>query len=103
MKSSYTKILNHREGKSLEDNILNLLNNGFNAIVYNFVDMLSHARTEMEVLKELASDEAAYRSLSASWFDHSPLYNALQKLAAKKCASSSPPTTGPCGSTRLLK
>jgi CheY-like chemotaxis protein len=84
IRSSYTKILNHREGKSLEDNVLNLMNNDFNAIVYNFVDMLSHVRTEMEVLKELASDESAYRSLSASWFDHSPLYNALQKLANKK-------------------
>ena len=46
--------------------------------------MLSHARTEMEVLKELASDETAYRSLTRSWFDHSPLYNALRKLADKK-------------------
>lgn len=52
--------------------------------MYNFVDMLSHARTEMEVLKELASDEAAYRSLTLSWFDHSPLYNALQKLKDRK-------------------
>jgi hypothetical protein len=52
-------------------------------IVYNFVDMLSHARTEMEVLKELASDEAAYRSLAVSWFDHSPLQSALKKLSEK--------------------
>ncbi|MEZ5027078.1 MAG: PglZ domain-containing protein [Chitinophagales bacterium] len=83
-KMSYTKIVNHKSGKDLEDNILNLLNNHFNAIVYNFVDMLSHARTEMEVLKELASDEAAYRSLTLSWFDHSPLLNALQKIKDKK-------------------
>ncbi|MCB0508167.1 MAG: PglZ domain-containing protein [Bacteroidetes bacterium] len=83
-KMSYTKIVNHKSGKDLEDNILNLLNNNFNAIVYNFVDMLSHARTEMEVLKELASDEAAYRSLTLSWFDHSPLLNALQKIKDKK-------------------
>lgn len=84
VKSSYTKVTTNRSGKELEDNILNLLNNPFNVIVYNFVDMLSHARTEMEVLKELASDEAAYRSLTASWFDHSPLYNALQKLKDRK-------------------
>ena len=84
LKTSYTKITNHKSGKDLEDTILNLLNNDFNAIVYNFVDMLSHARTEMEVLKELASDEAAYRSLTLSWFDHSPLLNALQKLKEKK-------------------
>lgn len=83
-KYSYKKVLNHAEGKELEDNILNLLNNDFNVIVYNFVDMLSHARTEMEVLKELASDEVAYRSLTRSWFDHSPLHNALRKLSGKK-------------------
>jgi CheY-like chemotaxis protein len=83
-KSSYIKVTTNRVGKELEDNILNMLNNPFNVIVYNFVDMLSHARTEMEVLKELASDEAAYRSLTESWFDHSPLYNALQKLKDRK-------------------
>ena len=80
IKVEYTKITNHKSGKALEDNVLNLLNNDLSVIVYNFVDMLSHARTEMEVLKELASDEAAYRSLTLSWFEHSPLHNALQKL-----------------------
>jgi CheY-like chemotaxis protein len=84
IKHSYNKITNNKNGKELEDNILNLTNNILNVIVYNFVDMLSHARTEMEVLKELAGDEAAYRSLTLSWFEHSPLYNALQKLKDKK-------------------
>lgn len=83
MKHQYVKITNHRDGSLLENNISNYLNNKLTVIVYNFVDMLSHARTEMEVLKELASDEAAYRSLSVSWFDHSPLQNALRKLAGK--------------------
>lgn len=83
IKHSYTKVLNHEAGKALEDNILNLMHNQLNVIVYNFVDMLSHARTEMEVLKELANDEQSYRSLTLSWFDHSPLHNALQKLKNK--------------------
>ncbi len=83
VKHQYVKITNHRDGSLLENNISNYLNNKLTVIVYNFVDMLSHARTEMEVLKELASDEAAYRSLSVSWFDHSPLQNALRKLAGK--------------------
>jgi hypothetical protein len=65
------------------DNIHNLLQNDINIIVYNFVDMLSHARTEMEVLKELASDETSYRSITASWFEHSPLHQALKKIAEK--------------------
>jgi len=52
-------------------------------IVYNFIDMMSHARTEMEVLKELAGDEKAYRSLTYSWFLNSPLWQSLQKIADK--------------------
>ena len=80
---SYTKITNHHNGELLVNNIQDMLHNQLNVVVYNFVDMLSHARTEMEVLKELANDELAYRSLSASWFQHSPLFSALKKIADK--------------------
>ncbi len=83
LKVQYTKITNNEHGKDLEDNIHNYLNNDLSVIVYNFVDMLSHARTEMEVLKELAGDEVSYRSLTVSWFEHSPLYRALKKIADK--------------------
>jgi CheY-like chemotaxis protein len=84
IKFSYTKIVNNHDGQQLVNNIHNLLNNDLNIIVYNFVDMLSHARTEMEVLKELASDEISYRSITRSWFEHSPLHQALKKIADKK-------------------
>lgn len=84
LKFSYTKITNHQDAQKLVDNIHNLLTNDINIIVYNFVDMLSHARTEMEVLKELAADEVSYRSLTASWFEHSPLHQALKKISDKK-------------------
>ncbi len=84
LKYSYTKILNNQAGQDLVNNIHNLLNNDINIIVYNFVDMLSHARTEMEVLKELAGDEISYRSVTRSWFEHSPLHQALKKVADKK-------------------
>jgi hypothetical protein len=57
-------------------------NNDFVVVVYNFIDMLSHARTDMEVIKELAEDEAAYRSLTRSWFEHSPLREFLQMIAS---------------------
>lgn len=80
---SYTKITNNNDGQKLVDNIHNLLDNDLNVIVYNFVDMLSHARTEMEVLKELAGDEISYRSITQSWFEHSPLHQALKKIAEK--------------------
>ncbi len=83
LKHSYTKITNHASGDQLVNNIQNMLHNDINIIVYNFVDMLSHARTEMEVLKELANDNVAYRSLTKSWFEHSPLQQALKKVADK--------------------
>ena len=84
IKYSYIKVVNHQAGNELVSNVHNLLSNDLNVIVYNFVDMLSHARTEMEVLKELASDEISYRSITASWFEHSPLFQALKKIAGKK-------------------
>jgi DNA-binding response OmpR family regulator len=83
LKCQYLKITNNDNGKEMEDNIHNYLSNDLTVIVYNFVDMLSHARTEMEVLKELAGDEVSYRSLTVSWFEHSPLYRALKKIAEK--------------------
>ena len=84
IKFNYTKVVHHQDGQQLLNNIHNLLSNDLNIIIYNFVDMLSHARTEMEVLKELVSDEISYRSITRSWFEHSPLYQALKKIADKK-------------------
>ena len=84
IKCSYTKVVHYNDGQQLLNNIHNLLNNDLNIIIYNFVDMLSHARTEMEVLKELANDEVSYRSITRSWFEHSALYQALKKIADKK-------------------
>jgi CheY-like chemotaxis protein len=84
-KWSYHKITNLQAGKKLSDQFSNLLNNKLNVIVYNFVDMLSHARTEMEVIKELADDEPAYRSLTSSWFEHSPLLDILKQISKNGC------------------
>jgi len=80
----YIKITNVANGQQLDDQILNYLHNDLTVIVYNFIDTLSHARTEMEVLKELANDERAYRSLTRSWFLHSPIWNALRKISKNK-------------------
>lgn len=85
IRHSYTKITNFNAGKKLSENISDLMSNQFNVIVYNFVDMLSHARTEMELIRELADDEAAYRSITLSWFEHSPLLDILKQIADKKC------------------
>tara|TARA_Y100000739_G_scaffold63060_1_gene52132 strand:+ start:1271 stop:2815 length:1545 start_codon:yes stop_codon:yes gene_type:complete len=80
-KSSYTKITNIDFGRKVINKIDNMKHNNLNVIVYNFVDMLSHARTEMKVIKELADDDSAYRSLTASWFEHSPLNDIISKIA----------------------
>lgn len=85
IRSSYHKITQVNQGRQLADNIFNLMNNELNVIVYNFVDMLSHARTDLEMIRELAPDESAYRSLTRSWFLHSPLLEALKKMAEKGC------------------
>lgn len=83
IKFSYTKVTNFEAGKAMVDNISNMFQNKFNIIVYNFVDMLSHARTDMQVIRELADDESAYRSLTVSWFEHSPLLEAIRKIVSR--------------------
>jgi len=81
MKYSYQKITQINQGKQLIESINNLQGNRLNVIVYNFVDMLSHARTDMAMIRELAPDEAAYRSITRSWFEHSPLLESLKKIS----------------------
>ena len=75
----YHKITNLKTGKKLADNFKSLKNNDLTVVVYNFVDMLSHSKTEMEVVKELASNDKAYRSLALSWFKNSPLLEMIQQ------------------------
>ena len=84
MKISYNKITNIDSGRKFVDNINNLSHNNLNVVVYNFVDMLSHARTDMKVIKELAEDDAAYRSLTTSWFEHSPLKDMMSYISKNK-------------------
>ncbi len=81
IKFSYHKIIHANQGKQLNDNFNNLSQNDLNVVVYNFVDMLSHARTDMRMIRELAPDESAYRSLTKSWFQHSPLFDLLKMIS----------------------
>ncbi|TFV97099.1 PglZ domain-containing protein [Algoriphagus kandeliae] len=80
IKFSYTKILQANQGKNALDQFHNMLQNDLNVLVYNFVDMVSHARTDMKMIRELAPDESAYRSLTKSWFEHSTLFEMLKKI-----------------------
>lgn len=79
IKEDYFKITNLASGKKLAESFKGLKDNDLVTVVYNFVDMLSHAKTEMDVVKELASDDKAYRSLTASWFKNSPLLEIIQQ------------------------
>ena len=79
IKQEYFKITSLSGGKKLAENFKAYKDNQLITVVYNFVDMLSHAKTEMEVIKELASDDKAYRSLTSSWFKNSPLLEIIQQ------------------------
>ncbi len=79
LKHEYIKITNLKSGKKLAENFKSKKNNDLTVVVYNFVDMLSHSKTEMEVVKELASNDKAYRSLTLSWFKNSPLLDIIQQ------------------------
>lgn len=82
--SKYIKVTNLHNAKAMVDKLPNLVNEPFVTIVYNFIDTLSHARTDFKIMRELAEDEAAYRKLTLSWFEHSPLLEAIKYLASKK-------------------
>jgi len=79
IKHEYYKITSLKDGKELANNYNGTKQNDLTVLVYNFVDMLSHSKTEMEVIKELAGDDKAYRSLTVSWFKNSPLFEIIKK------------------------
>lgn len=81
---SYNKITNHHNAKKLTDGYNSIAANQLNVVVYNFVDMLSHAKTDTRLIQELADDDKAYRSLTLSWFKNSPLLDLLRKIADSK-------------------
>jgi len=82
---SYSKIYDSQYGEKLVNSLSNLITNQLNVIVINFVDMLSHARTESKMIRELAQSEAAYRSLTRSWFQHSATLELFKQIAQKGC------------------
>ena len=80
----YEKVLNSGHGERLADNITNYLQTPLSAFVYNFVDTLVHSRSDSKVLKEIAPDVPAFRSLTKAWFQHSSLFDVLRLLAEKE-------------------
>lgn len=82
-KPKYEKILNAEEGKKVTDRILNYTQSSLSTFVYNFIDTLVHSRSDSKILKEIAPDVPAFRSLTKTWFEHSSL-NEIFKILAEE-------------------
>ncbi len=82
---SYQKINESAFCEKVIEQLPRIENNQLNVIVLNFIDMLSHARTESKMMRELANDAQAYRSLTLSWFRHSPTYELMKAIAKHGC------------------
>ena len=80
---SFDKLVRPEAGRKLIDNIRRVYDADFSVIVYNFLDILSHARTETEIIRQLTEDDASFRSLTRSWFEHSELFDLLKLLAER--------------------
>jgi len=80
---SYNKINDNAAGERMLRDFSNLEANDLNVIVFNFIDMLSHARTESKMIRELASTNSAYRALSEAWFRHSSALEIFRRIAGK--------------------
>ena len=80
---SYHKINDTAAGESLLNRFNSLNQYDLNVVVLNFVDMLSHARTESKMIRELAYSDAAYRGLTESWFKHSTTMELFRRIAEK--------------------
>jgi DNA-binding response OmpR family regulator len=82
---SYHKINTQTDADKLMQQMKNIEKNPLNVVVFNFIDMLSHARTESKMVRELANNESAYRSITLSWFRHSVISDFFRQLAQMKC------------------
>ncbi len=80
----FIKIFDTDFGRKIEREINDYVDNSITAVVINAVDMIAHSRSDYAILKEIAPDEAAYRSLTSSWFRHSSLFGILKSLSERK-------------------
>ena len=82
---SYHKVNSSADADKLMQQMQQMEKNDLNVVVFNFIDMLSHARTESRMVRELANKESAYRSITQSWFRHSVISDFFRLLAQKDC------------------
>ena len=83
---SYHKVNTSADAERLMQQLPHLQNNDLNVVVFNFIDMLSHARTESRMVRELANNESAYRSITLSWFRHSIISDFFRQMATLPCS-----------------
>ncbi len=83
-KTSFHKVFNLSYGKKMIEYIPQFMGNNLNVIVYNFVDMLSHASTDIDLVRDMSAGENSFRSLVVSWFEHSPLLEFIKLISTKK-------------------
>lgn len=79
--TKYIKIFNEEEAASVKKDIASLYSLPLVAMVFNFIDILSHGRSESEILREIAQDEAAFRAITTAWFKHSSLFDILKAIS----------------------
>ena len=82
---TYHKINTQADADKLMQQMQQISSNPLNVVVFNFIDMLSHARTESKMVRELANNESAYRSITLSWFRHSVISDFFRELAQMDC------------------
>ncbi|HEY2955079.1 MAG TPA: bifunctional response regulator/alkaline phosphatase family protein [Candidatus Eisenbacteria bacterium] len=81
----YVKVYDADEAHQVRRQISSFAGLPLVALVFNFLDILAHGRSESEILQELAPDEAAFRAVMKAWFEHSPLYDVFRALAGQDC------------------
>ncbi len=81
----YVKILHKEQAENLSRKVSTFTDISIFSMVFNFLDLLAHGRSESEILKEITPDEAAFRSLMRSWFLHSSLFEILRYLSTRDC------------------
>ena len=84
--SKYVKIMDAEEARSVASQVDSYLNVPLSSMVFNFVDIMTHRRSESQLLKEIVPDEAAFRSLTRTWFEHSPLFQILKSASKSEVA-----------------
>ena len=84
LKIGYHKVGHLKKGNAFNDNLKSISENDLTVLVYNFIDIISHSKTELDFMKELVNDDKSYRSLTYSWFKNSAILDLIEKAKEEK-------------------